>query len=130
MAMSKFQSSIKKHENLPEDDQKKAGQAIAGDMDTEHANFLKTLISLLDRNEITASDPQSLLKKDIYDKLPQDWKDKVNIALVNIAQQIRLIEDFYRSKQTPNSSPHLQTMIEHLWQMKQRIEKTHDVFKF
>lgn len=128
--MSTFRTAMQQHKDLPEDDQKKAGQAIGGDMNDEHANFLKTLIKLLDAKEIIAADPQSLLKRDVYDKLSDEWKDKVNLALMNIAEQVRLIEDFYRSKQTPDSSPHLQTMIEHLWQMKQRIEKTHDVFKF
>lgn len=128
--MSTFRTAIQQHKDLPEDEQKKAGQAIGGDMKDEHANFLKTLISLLDKGEIKASDKESMLKKDVYDSLPQEWKDKVDLALMNIAEQVRLIEDFYRSKQTPDSSPHLQTMIEHLWQMKQRIEKTHDVFKF
>lgn len=99
-------------------------------MDKEHANFLKTLVKLLDDGEIIASDPQSLLKKNVYEHLPEEWKDTVNLALVNIAEQVRLIENFYRSKETPNESPQLQTMIEHLWQMKQRIEETHDVFKF
>jgi hypothetical protein len=128
--MPKFDDAIQQHKDLPEDKQKKAGKAIAGDMDDEHANFLKTLISLLDKGEIKASDKDSMLKHNVYDTLPQEWKDKVDLALINIAEQVRLIEDFYRSKQTPNSSPHLQTMIEQLWLMKQRIEKTHDVFKF
>lgn len=128
--MPDFKDLIQKHADLPMEDQKKAGQAIGGDMDSKHADFLKTLISLLDRKEIDASDPQSLLKKDVYDKLPQEWKDTVDLALLNLADQVRLIEQFFRSKETPNSSPHLQTMIMHLWQMKERIEKTHDVFKF
>lgn len=128
--MPDFGDLIQKHADLPVDEQKKAGQAIGGDMDSEYENFLKTLIGLLDRKEIRSADPQSLLKKDIYDKLPQEWKDKVDLALLNIAEQVRLIEQFYRSEETPNSSPHLQTMIMHLWQMKERIEKTHDVFKF
>lgn len=121
---------MQQNQNLPEREQKKAGQAIGGDMDEEHANFLQTLIGLLDRKEIVSSDPQSMLKREVYDKLPQEWKDKVDLALLNIAQQVRLIEEFYRSKETPNSSPHLQTMIEQLWQMKERMEEEHDVFKF
>lgn len=128
--MADLHNLIQKHADLPVKDQQKAGKAIKGDMDSEHANFLKTLVKLLDDGEIIASDPQSLLKKKVYEKLPEEWKDKVNLALVNIAEQVRLIENFYRSKETPNESPQLQTMIEHLWQMKQRIEETHDVFKF
>lgn len=128
--MTDFGSLMQNPASLPEDEQRKAGQAIGGQMDTKYESFLKDLIGLLDRKEITASDPQSMLKHEIYDALDEQWKDKVDLALVNVADQVRLIENFYRSKETPNESPHLQTMIEHLWVMKQRIEETHDVFKF
>jgi hypothetical protein len=50
--------------------------------------------------------------------------------LPTIALQLGQIEHFYRSKDTPNASVELQNMIEHLWQMKQRIEDDYDVFKF
>ena len=120
----------KKHQNLSEDDQKKAGQAIAGKMTKEHEDFLKLLITLLDEKQISSSDPQSFIKREVYDTMPQDWKGKVDVALRNIGDQIRHIEEFFRSKKTPNESPQLQTMISHLWQMKQRIEEKYDVFKF
>lgn len=128
--MDDFQKTMQAHQDLPESEQKKAGKAIAGDMDDEHTNFLQTLIKLLDKKEITSDDPQTFLKRDVYDALSQEWKDKVDLELQNIAQQLRLIEEFYRSKETPNSSPQLQTMIEQLWVMKQRIEDEYDVFKF
>lgn len=128
--MTAYEDLMKNPADLPLEEQKKAGQAIAGDMDDAHGNFLQTLIGLLDRKEIVASDPQSLLKKDVYDALPEQWKDHVDLALINIAEQVRLIEEFYRSTATPNSSPQLSTMIELLWQQKQRIESEHDVFKF
>ena len=128
--MTDFTSIIGSNQDLPEQDQKKAGYAVKGDIKPEYAAFLRTLIAMLDAGEIRSSDPLSFLKKDIYDSLPQEWKDKVDLSLVNIADQIRLIEGFYRSKDTPDSSPHLETMIAHLWQMKQRIEKEHDVLKF
>lgn len=128
--MSDFQSLIKKHSKLTEAKQKEAGQAIAGKMTKEHETFLKELIALLDKKEIDPMDPQTFINVKVYNKMPQDWKGKTDMALLNMAQQIRQIEDFYRSKQTPNESPHLETMIEHLWQMKQRIEEKYDVFKF
>jgi hypothetical protein len=127
--MSDFTKAIEKHKNLSLADQKKAGQAIAGKMESDHENFLKHLIDLLDRKEIDTANPQSFLKMDVYEKLSEEWQGKVDLALVNIVDEARRIEDFFRSKETPNASPHLQTMIEHLWQMKQRIEDHHDVFK-
>lgn len=128
--MTDFTTLMGTNGNLPEEKQKQAGKAIAGDMDDEHADFLKTIIGMLDRKEIDASDPQTFLKHDVYDALSEEWRDKVDLALMNLAEQLRLIEGFYRSTHTPNASPQLQTMIEQLWQMKQRIEKEHDVFKF
>lgn len=128
--MTDFKEIMQNQVNMPEDEQRKAGQAIGGDMNPQHAAFLQELIGMLDRKEIVASDAQSMLNHEVYDALDEQWKDKVDLALVNVADQVRLIEDFYRSTETPNSSPQLQTMIDHLWQMKQRIEATHDVFKF
>lgn len=128
--MTDFTTLMGAHKDLTEEKQKQAGTVTAGSMNDEHANFLQTIIGMLDRKEIDSSDPQSLLKHDVYDKLPEEWRDKVNLALINIADQLRLVEEFYRSKATPNAAPQLQTMIEQLWQMKQRIEETHDVFKF
>jgi hypothetical protein len=128
--MTIFKKLFEKHKDLPVDDQIKAGKAIKGDMDSEHANFLKTLIGLLDKGEISTTDPRSMVNQKVYDGMTQKEKDTVDLALVNVMDQIRLIENFYRSEETPNSSPHLQTMIEHLWDMKKRIEEKHDVFKF
>jgi hypothetical protein len=128
--MTDFTTIMGAHGDLSEEQQKKAGQAIGGTMGDEHTNFLQTVIGMMDRKEIDSSQPQSLLNHDVYDALPEEWKDKVDLALINIADQLRLIEEFYRSTQTPNAAPQLETMIEQLWQMKQRIEETHDVFKF
>ncbi|HVW66736.1 MAG TPA: hypothetical protein VHA78_03300 [Candidatus Peribacteraceae bacterium] len=120
----------KKYQDLPEDEQKKAGAAIAGKMDPKVEEFLKGLLKLLDEKQIDTTNPESFIKRDVYDAMPQEWKGKTDMSLVNIADQIRRIEEFYKSTQTPNESPQLQTMIEGLWQMKQRIEEQYDVFKF
>jgi hypothetical protein len=127
--MSDFTNALQQHQDLPLEDQKKAGQAIGGKMGDEHESFLKNLIKLLDAKEIDTLNPQSFLKQDVYDGMSDEWKGKTDLALVNIVDEVRRIEDFFRSKETPNASPHLQTMIEHLWQMKQRIEDHYDVFK-
>ncbi len=128
--MPDFTQSIQKYKNLPEEDQKKAGKAIAGKMDPKHEEFLKVLLKLLQEKQIDTTNPESFIKQDVYDTMPQEWKGKTDQALFNIANQIRLIEEFYVSKETPNESPQLQSMIDDLWQMKQRIEDTYDVFKF
>ena len=128
--MPDFTSSIRKHSDLSEEKQKEAGKAIAGKMTKAHEEFLMQLIKLLDEKQIDPTNPESFINKNIYDAMPQEWKGKTDMALLNIAHQVERIADFYRSKQTPNESPHLETMIEHLRQMKQRIEEKYDVFKF
>ncbi len=129
--MADFVTAIAQHKDLSLEDQKKAGQAAGDDMSQKHKEYLAVLIGLLDRHEIDILKPESFLKHDVYDTLPADSRVQVDLTLVNLADQIRRIESFYRSKQTPNASPELQTMIEHLWQMKGRVEqKVGAVFKF
>ncbi|MSR87363.1 hypothetical protein EXS70_04310 [Candidatus Peribacteria bacterium] len=129
--MADFHDAIAQHKHLSEEDQKKAGQATGTDMDEKHKKFLASLISLLDTKEMDASVPASLLKKETYDALPETSRNAVDFAILNIADQLRRIENYFRSTQTPNASPQLQTMIEHFWDMKSRLEEKHgDVLKF
>ena len=129
--MTDFTTIMKGSEKvMTEEEQKKVGQSTAAKMDTEHENFLKTVLKLIDSKEIDPGKPQSLLRQSVYDALDAKWKAKVDIALVNIANLLEHIVGFRLSTHTPNESPELQNMIEQLWQMKQRIEEFHDVFKF
>lgn len=128
ICMDDFASAIEQHKDLPVADQKKAGQPIAGPMGDEHEAFLEKIIGMLDRKEIDSWKPETLLKKDVYDTLNPEWQGKVDLTLVNLVDQLRIIEDYYRNDQTPNEAPQLQTMIEQLWQIKQRIEEHFDVF--
>jgi hypothetical protein len=125
-----FLSQISKHQNLSEAAQKKAGQPAGDDMGDEHKNFLALVIRMIDQKEVDVSEPSSFLKKENYDALNDMSKAQVDLGLVNIVDQLRRIEEFYRNKKTPNASPELQTMIEHLWQMKDRVESKYgDVLK-
>ena len=129
--MADFHAAIAQHKNLSEAAQKKAGQATGTTMDEKHVKFLAELIGMLDRKEMNASAPSSLLKEQNYRTLPQESKDAVDYSLLNLADQLRRIEDYFRSTQTPNASPQLQTMIEHFWDMKNRLEEKYgDVLKF
>ncbi|MBI2635868.1 hypothetical protein HYW84_00905 [Candidatus Peregrinibacteria bacterium] len=129
--MADFAAAIREHENLSEEAQKKAGQATGSDMDEKHKQFLADLIGMLDRKEMDASVPSSLLKQENYAKLGEEARDSVDYALLNLAGELRHIEWYFRSKTTPNASPQLQTMIEHLWDVKSRLEEKHgDVLKF
>lgn len=116
---------------LSEEEQRKAGKAIAGSMPEEHRKFVANLRSLIESGAIDVHKPESFLRRDVADGLTDGKRHQVDLALVNLADLIRHIDDFYRSKETPNESPHLESMIEQAWQMTQRIEKScGDVFKF
>lgn len=128
--MTDFLQTIGQHTDLSEEKQKQAGKSTGSPMDAEHENFMKTILRLIDQKEIDLLKPQSFLKMDVYSALDEGWKAKVDVALVNISNLLDHIVAFRISKKTPDESPELQSMIEHLWQMKQRIEETHDVFKF
>ncbi len=128
--MADFSSSMQKYQDLPEEEQKRAGQAIAGDMDGEHTRFIETISLLMNEGKIDTDKPESFLNQDVYAGLEPEWKAKTDLAIVNIADLLRQIKKFYDSKETPNASPQLATMIESLWQMKQRIEVHANVFVF
>ena len=115
---------------MSEDDQKKAGQAISGKMEEKHKKFILNLIKLIESGEIDTMAPQTFVKKDVYDSMPEEWRDKTDLILVNLADEIRMVVDFWKSTETPDESPQLDTMVEALWNSKQSIEKEYDVFKF
>lgn len=128
--MPAFEDAIAKHADFPETKQREIAKAVAGKMKKPHTDFLKDLLALIKDKKIDPMDPESFINKKVYDKMPQEWKGKTDLALVNIASQIQQIDEFYKDEATPTASPELENMIEHLWQMKQRIEETYDVFKF
>lgn len=128
--MDDFLQTIGSQSPLSEEQQKKVGQSKGSKMGDAHERFMKEILRMLDQKEIDVTKPESFLKMDVYNQLDEEWKGKVDLALVNIADLLGHIVEFRLSKKTPDESPELQSMIEHLWQMKQRIEETYDVFKF
>ncbi len=129
--MADFSTYITQQPILTEAQQKKAGQPIAGDMDQEHKNFCTKVSALLESGAIDVTKPESFLNQAVYEKLPDEWKSKTDLIILNMATLLDHIYGFYKSKQTPDACPQLASMIEQLWEMKQRVEAHgHDVFKF
>ncbi|MDD5103086.1 MAG: hypothetical protein PHX93_01655 [Candidatus Peribacteraceae bacterium] len=128
--MADFLQTIGQQQQLSEAAQKKAGLSQGAKMGEEHETFMKEILRMLDSKEIDVAQPQSFLKMEVYNRLDEVWKGKVDLALVNIANLLGHIVEFRLSKNTPDEAPELESMISSLWQMKQRIEDTHDVFKF
>jgi len=128
--MADFATSMAHPTNLTEEEQKKVGQPLRGDMDDEHKNFCTTITKLFESGAIDVTKPETFLNQEVYDKLEPEWKTKTDMALMNIATLLNHIYGFYKSKQTPDACPQLASMIDQLWEMKQRIETHADVFKF
>lgn len=128
--MNDFYDQVAQAKDLTHEDQKKAGTPVSGSIGSEHRDFLKTLTKMLEAGELDPNQPKSLLNMKIYETLDEQWTDKADMILANVARQLQLIADFLASAETPAESPQLQTMVEQLWQSKQQIEEHYDVFKF
>lgn len=128
--MADFATTMANPTNLSEAAQVKAGAPLTGDMGDEHKRFAVTISTLLESGSIDVTKPETFLNQSVYDGLDQEWKGKTDMAIMNISTLLSHIYDFYKSKQTPDACPQLATMIEQLWEMKERIETHADVFKF
>lgn len=122
--------TVHKDRELTLEEQKKAGMPVKGDIGKAHLTFMENLIKLVQTGEIDPYNQHSFLKQEVYDALDEEWQDKIDLALVNIANQVRLVYEYWVNTEIPNDSPQLHTMVEQLWAMKQAIEAHHDVFKF
>jgi hypothetical protein len=123
--MTDFASIMTGHEehNLSDDHQKQVGAPIGNDMSALHKQYLADLIAKIDAKEIEILKPETFVVNAIYIRLPELDRAAVDVSLFNIVHQVAQIEDFFRNKHTPNAAPQLQTMIDHLWQQKSRIEE-------
>ncbi len=128
--MDDFLKTMANPAPMSEAEQKKAGTPMGGDMGDDHKNFCTAITKLFESGEIDMTQPETFLNKDVYDSLSPEWKTKTDLNIPNIATLLSHIYDFYKSKQTPDACPQLATMIEQLWEMKQRVEIHADVFKF
>lgn len=99
--MDDFVQKVANAKDLTVEEQKKAGTPVAGSLDDEYKNFLKTLKDMLKSGEIDPFEPKSFLKMDVYNSLDEQWQDKADLTLQNIAGQLRRISEFLASEDTP-----------------------------
>lgn len=129
--MADLLSSIAEHAGTSDDDLKKAGKPAGDDMDEKHKKFLEVLIGQIDRKEISPYEPSTLVDQSKLSALAELDRGKVDLTTVNMASQIQRIEHFFRDKSIPDAAPELQTMIDHLWDMKSRLEAQYGpLFRF
>ncbi len=129
--MADFSSLYEQHKDLTPEEQKRAGQAIAGAMGDAQTAFVKEVSRMVQAGEINVYKPETFYKPGVYEKLNAADRGQADLAMINIADLLRHVTDFYISKKTPDASPHLEQMIESLWQMKDRFEQKHGkILKF
>ncbi len=116
--------------DLPLKKQKEMGKPVDDGMSPKHRQWVEEMIRMSDAGEIDVLDPDTLVNRDVYEKMTQEDRGKVDLSLSTMANQLRHIEDFYRSDKTPNACTQLQIMIDHFWAMRDRLEEHGDVFKF
>jgi hypothetical protein len=128
--MADYKSAMANPGNISEEEQKRVGQAFGGDMSVRHKEFVKKLSDMIAKGEIDPLHTETFVNEDVYARIDDALRMKVDLTLPNIATLLTHIVEFYRSKQTPDACAQLATMIDQLWEMKERIEKFADVFKF
>lgn len=126
-----FVKAIKKHsgKDPTESDQKDLGKPQGTALADEHANFLQTVLKLIDDGKIDLVNPQSVFNQDVYEGLSDELKAKTDQTLPNIISLLERIMDLH-SRPEENESMEMKNLIETLWQAKQRIEEHADVFIF
>lgn len=109
----------------------RAGQATGTTMDDAHVQYLTTLIASIDSGVLDLTNKDTFLTSAFRSRLSPQERDAIDFSLVNLCDQLRRIVDYFKSTKTPNASPQLQTMIDHLWEMKKRMtEKFGDCLAF
>ncbi|MDD4319494.1 MAG: hypothetical protein PHW10_04185 [Candidatus Peribacteraceae bacterium] len=129
--MADSASPYGRQKDLTPEEQKKIGQAVPGAMGDEQTDFVKTISKMIQDGDINVFDIKTFFHPGAYEKLAEMDRGQVDLAMINIADLLRHIAQFYVSKQTPDASPQLEQMIEQLWQMKDKVEgKFGDILKF
>ncbi|MDO8649494.1 MAG: hypothetical protein Q7R81_06980 [Candidatus Peregrinibacteria bacterium] len=129
--MSDYTSAIAAAIPLSDAEQQKVGQAIQGDMGDEYKQFVKMVSDMILSGKIDVRNTETFFNDSVYKALSAEEQAQVDVSTLNVADLLRHIAEFYQSKQTPDACPQLATMIQHLLQMKTRVEtKFGDVYKF
>lgn len=104
--------------------QKNTARADYKNLTAKHMEILQIILTLVDTQTIDLLRPESLIKEDqrnAYAMLPDEKRRTVDVSLVNMCTQLQHIVEFHRSPHTPDESVELETMIDHLLDMRERL---------
>ena len=126
-----FAKAIKKHSGKDPSvaEQQRLGKPQAVSFSDDHSDFLNNIISLIDEGKIGTADPQSLINDDVYAGLSDELRAQTDKTIPNIVSLLERIMDLH-AREEDNESFEMKSLIETLWQAKERIEKHADVFIF
>ena len=105
--MPDFTQSLQANQNISEQQQEQLGKSSAAKMSAEHEQFLNAILKLVDAKEIDVVKPESFLKRDVYDALPEEEQNRVDQSLITMATLLSHIVEFRKSRFTPDESPEL-----------------------
>lgn len=129
--MADLGSLYEAHKDLTEEQQRQVGKAVAGDMTASHTDFVKEIARMVTAGEINVFKTDTFFKSGAYEALSETDRAQVDLAMINLADLLRHVAEFYISKKTPDASPQLQQMIDQLWLMKERlVQKFGSILKF
>lgn len=100
-----------------------------GVLGDRHTAFIQAVLALLDSGTIDTKNPQSFIKRGIYEGLSLPMKAKVDLAVPNIVTLLERIIDLH-VRPEKDDSYEMKSLIDSLWLAKERIEKDADVFIF
>jgi hypothetical protein len=99
-----FQEQIDKHAEteIKPDAQARINKPMEGKMDDADRAFLNDVISKVDSEEVKLHEPQSLLNKDIYEGLPPESEQKVDMLLQTLLFSLRQIKSWHDAGEQEN----------------------------
>lgn len=109
--------------------QREINQPLAMDNQLEAVNedFLNLVMEKITTGEINLYETQTLMNKDIYQKLTENEQDQIDIYAVNMLSTIRRIKDLCAAEQ--KYTYQMQNLLEEFRLRKEATEKTFgDVF--
>lgn len=101
---SVFDEALHQHAEteINPDTQAMLNKPLAGTMDEADKTFLQDVVTKVENKEINLHEPQSLLNKDIYENLPPEQEQKVDMILQTLLFSLRQIVSWQEAGEQEN----------------------------
>ena len=100
--------------------QKRLNEPLKHDGNSKNKDFLETVVKLVNEGKIQIYKPDSLINHEVYDKLDQAAKGKVDYEAMNLLMVIREIKGLYDAGY--KDTYQIDNLVEKLRVTKERLE--------